>query len=591
MKNALFLFFVFTLIIIASCSKDELTHSAEIPISNVEPISIEKAKSWFDSNRKIENRSLLETDTLTALNVSPIWDQALLSYYQDSINIVIVPFEDEPTQLDYNGYTGAKLIFYNDSIGDIQSYILVYQGEEYNFKFREKYSVENFSGIMMQVDDVGLIGHVIHISSGIIDSFYCGVELDDILNGFNSDEEIVIRGGPDCPSAAGRREGWLKKALRDILRYFRNGSGSSGSGGIVIRNIYPMWQVGGFGSKIQTFFPSGNYGGRLNLPSHFNNDLFNFEFIDHNEMANRLSNGLLLDQSEQDCIFDFTDPDNILNVNDMYNYLSLNTLNATTFTESSCFVDLKCNYGLTHGFEYMLDFWNLSDDLREYCDLDYYSDLIKTIEFSDESPFSEFNSNLASEHLTADDIVDLYTGAKYGSLLSSGNPALSDFWPLMVPTCKESFPVTDISGAWYCGSGYIKMMMWCELNPTNLVTACIKDMCIQVPKQNSFGDYFNSSVAKQKIADAMDKAREDTFWLVCSGALNLDADAKVTLLDFFRNNLAEEFQVALSSVSVSPYPCNNGAEFAFYANRIPLTNYCLPGAGEYTDEGTWYCSN
>lgn len=286
-----------------------------------------------------------------SLDVIPIWTLAKEAYYLDSFPIVWVPIEPiEGVELD--AYSGANLIFFEDSLQSTRARLLVYHADPAFYENLTPTS-SNFTGMLYQVNEAGEIGHVVLTRNGVI------IDYGDIR--LPGDGASPRDGGPGgCYSF---NDSFFKNLIDNVIdfggniwnaigRFFSSCSGGSGSAnnGNNTSFYINFFNIGGgfnFGSENPdlAYGGGGGSGGGsgtggatppIDLNGYFSNtDIIAIELYQalatldaskgsHNIM---LSTGLLFDMIINACN---------INIQDIQNYTSYFDLSASLSDLAPC---------------------------------------------------------------------------------------------------------------------------------------------------------------------------------------------------------------------------------------------------------------
>lgn len=155
--------------VIYACQKEEFEiERTDFFSTEKKTLTIAEVKNWFTDQQKYHqaNSSTMADSIIGSLDVIPIWTLAKEAYYLDSFPIVWVPIEPiEGVELD--AYSGANLIFFEDSLQSTRARLLVYHADPAFYENLTPTS-SNFTGMLYQVNEAGEIGHVVLTRNGVI---------------------------------------------------------------------------------------------------------------------------------------------------------------------------------------------------------------------------------------------------------------------------------------------------------------------------------------------------------------------------------------------------------------------------------------
>jgi hypothetical protein len=292
MKNRILLLIAFALLALAGCEKDPL-RDLDAPDQDFSTgtLTVQQAKKWWDTNKPVAFRSGSTDSIMTALNVTPIWDQAVETMYMGEENIILVPFRwnDRLIHLENRGSINL-VIFYDQELGRLSARIMgVIASEDGYDRPLSQFSVTDFSGYIFQIDELGDVPWIIQVENGRFTR--------QVSN--NADQSIVEfrGGGPRCYSFS---RGFLGRIIGSIFGGIGNiasqivsaigdcfeggGSDSGGSnGGEVPPYVNPYGgNFGNFGGQNNQGNPGETGGGPGSSPppppgnffsGYFNNDI------------------------------------------------------------------------------------------------------------------------------------------------------------------------------------------------------------------------------------------------------------------------------------------------------------------------------
>lgn len=230
----LFLFIAGMAFIMTSCQKETIL---EIPENNEtrKRITISEARNWYEQHREFMGRN---DDDITSLNVQPDWLKAKTIKYTDTENILVVPILDKiefsmPEIKDESVF--HRLVFFysgdnsNTGLGststsssnenNIVSRVLTFvPTSEYAERGMNNYSVDNFSGITYQINEVGAVGNAGLVKEG---SLY---KLNFEAN-FGSEEVDSRDPGRGCPGWGQSLWDEIKDGWKDFIGWIGDGIG------------------------------------------------------------------------------------------------------------------------------------------------------------------------------------------------------------------------------------------------------------------------------------------------------------------------------------------------------------------------------
>lgn len=236
-----FLFIAISAFYFTACRKDSLSTTNDISV-NPKTISVEEARSWFISQygekhsinlSQINQKSFGAGSEPASSNVviAPSWTEAETSNYLNSSPLLIVPVQSiEAFDIEQSGYS---LIFYRDSTHSLKTTLQVYIPDSAYLQTHEILNVNDFSGVLYQVDMKGKGRRFFLVENGKFTArgYVMGRPNNALKVRLEGDEEdVCLDGDPDCPSAAGSRRSWVSRALSAIVNFFTSGSISNNSG-------------------------------------------------------------------------------------------------------------------------------------------------------------------------------------------------------------------------------------------------------------------------------------------------------------------------------------------------------------------------
>jgi hypothetical protein len=236
-----------TLGVFYGCQKEEALKEPQTTTYSFkeDPKLFEDAKAYFTNKYGKTNNILPQTSLVSnvagsgvSIAVTPIWNEATVAAYLKTNSILIVPIENVDA---FNvGTTSYNLVFYRDSLGKIQSKLNISVPDSSYAVTHSQSNVTDFTGCFFQMDMQGKMGNLLRVKDGKFTSkgqiiFGNSVKSNPLQTRDDCDD-----GGPDCPSAAGRRRSWLQhvfdgigSALGSAISWIFSGDGtpSSSTGG------------------------------------------------------------------------------------------------------------------------------------------------------------------------------------------------------------------------------------------------------------------------------------------------------------------------------------------------------------------------
>ena len=239
--------------------------------SKIDPITVDEARNWFvkqygkthtislpSTSQSIVQGNVVTSSVDNAFIIDPKWTDAAISDYLKSSPLLIVPVR--PIDVLTSDASGYSLMFFRDTTNALKTRLQVYVPDSAYLTSHEQLSVNDFSGIMYQIDMQGKGRRFFLVENGKFTArgYLMGKtnalqpRIDDI-----EDEGFCSSGG--CADKIGS---WTSQAWGGIISFFSSVSSSIGGG-----------FVGGslFGSVINTN-PVG--GGSGNLANEIDNTLF-----------------------------------------------------------------------------------------------------------------------------------------------------------------------------------------------------------------------------------------------------------------------------------------------------------------------------
>lgn len=161
-----------------------------------------------------------------------------------------------------------------------------------------------------------------------------------------------------------------------------------------------------------------------------------------------------------------------------------------------------------------------------------------------------------------------FNSCAFEAIDSFWHDLLVDIYPeLLIPSHVGSFPMTRVNESYYCQTNFINLGFWHEFNPSNFVTFCIPDLCIQIPYQNTEGP-FNIHDVPRNTKEAFDNTRRALLIMAWEETITTTAEGRVAFIQRLEEELASIFKVDILNVSVNQLNCNNGAESSNYGINL-----------------------
>lgn len=208
-----------------------------------DPKLFEDAKAYFTKHFGKTNSILPQTNvaagssqTIEPISITPEWTQAVIAPYLQKYPILVVPVEDIK---QFNvGTTTYKLVFFRDSLGEIQAKLnIAVPDSSYGVSHAES-NVQDFTGCFFHMDMQGKLSDLLRVKEGKFTKRGRIVFGRNTIRLSTRDGECDAPDPTDCPTWG--RKSWLQVVIDGVGGFFEwvgNGlfggeTGSSvGSGG------------------------------------------------------------------------------------------------------------------------------------------------------------------------------------------------------------------------------------------------------------------------------------------------------------------------------------------------------------------------
>ena len=315
------IFVLFFSSIFYNCKKD----INQTDFSNSETTSsltLIESKKWFDKNNLVKdaNRELTE-DNLSILSLSPNWLTAEYVLYKNIQKCVAVSVSEDLSSIFPNSI--YRLFFNKDSLGKIDCRLLVFRASlAYHNSHPQKYSVDDYTGILYDIDVNGVIcNHHICINGWV-------------LTARLSDFNFAVAGKKDCDEGCEHEpenhSDWLN-FLVNWDTYINNpsgGGGNNGNGSNSGNNNNNNNGSNGSGSGC------GGGGGSSNISWEKLKDLFDDKIFE-NQQLNQNNCGIIGSNDEKPAVFLIKSGEHFLA---SINYYFKEKLNGSTISFSDALV-------------------------------------------------------------------------------------------------------------------------------------------------------------------------------------------------------------------------------------------------------------
>ena len=227
-----------SLSILSGCKKDELIkpESPDIFISR-HSVTIRESQDYFQE-KVYSSRSNFTVNQSDWAGLQPVWGAAHEVELNDLSTVVMVPIAD--SAIVVNPYLDAYVVFFEDSLEDIQMHVLFFQADTTQYAQDSFPTIANFSGLIWEFYDEEDTYSVTVVDHGIISGCGCSSVFRNFINTIDSTSIQPRTLVPKCPKfkdpiwerigeAAGNVWSGIVKFFSSI--HLNGGSGSvSGTG-------------------------------------------------------------------------------------------------------------------------------------------------------------------------------------------------------------------------------------------------------------------------------------------------------------------------------------------------------------------------
>ncbi len=322
------IFVLFFSSIFYNCKKD----INQTDFSNSEATSsltLIESKKWFDKNNLVKdaNRELTE-DNLSILSLSPNWLTAEYVLYKNIQKCVAVSVREDLSSIFPNSI--YRLFFNKDSLGKVDCKLMVFRATlAYHNSHQQKYSVDDYTGLLYDIDVNGVIcNHQICLNGWITNRRL----LDFDFPSANKDKNTGCDTG--CDHEPENHSEWIN-FLNNWDTYINNNNPSGGGG-----NNSGNGSNSGNNNNGSNGSGSGGGGGSSNISWEKLKDLFDDKIFE-NQQLNQNNCGIIGSNDEKPAVFLIKSGEHFLA---SMNYFFKEKLNGSTISFSDA---LATNINIT----------------------------------------------------------------------------------------------------------------------------------------------------------------------------------------------------------------------------------------------------
>lgn len=237
-----------TLSILSGCKKDELIKPESPDVfTSRHSVTIRESQDYFQE-KAYSSRSNFTVNQSDWAGLEPVWGAAHEVELNDLSTVVMVPIAD--SAIVVNPYLDAYVVFFEDSLEDIQMHVLFFQADTTQYAQDSFPSIANFSGLIWEFYDEEDTYKITVVEDGIISGCGCSSTFRDYIDNIDSLSIMPRTQRPECPrfkdniwervgTAAGNIWKGIVKFFRSIVQNGGSGNvsgsgtsnGSSGTGG------------------------------------------------------------------------------------------------------------------------------------------------------------------------------------------------------------------------------------------------------------------------------------------------------------------------------------------------------------------------